>query len=91
MDYSSILDDSNEDNYEIETASASTSKPKIGTANISTSKPDKATVKKRVLSTSSVQNKRQRRQGDITSLLQLSDSEDGKGNGCLYYGRVFSD
>ena len=75
LDYSAILDKSNEDNYEIETASASTSKP------------NKVTVKKRSLSMSSVKNKRQR---GITSLLQLSDSEDGEGNCCLCYGHMYS-
>ena len=76
LDYSAILDKSNktyEDNYDIETANASTSKP------------TKVTIKKRALSTNSAKNKRQRYQGSITSLLQLSESEDDKGNSILSF------
>ncbi|PKK59385.1 hypothetical protein RhiirC2_794902 [Rhizophagus irregularis] len=68
LDCSAILDESNEDNYEMETAG------------VSTSKPAKVTFKKRSLSTNSAKNKRQRAEGRITSLLQLSESEDGKDN-----------
>ncbi|PKY26463.1 hypothetical protein RhiirB3_528595 [Rhizophagus irregularis] len=68
LDYSANLDESNEDNYELETAG------------VSTSKPAKVTFKKRNLSTNSAKNKRQRVEGRITSLLQLSESEDGEDN-----------
>ena len=77
LDYNAILDKSNKtygDNYEIETASASTSKPA------------KVTIKKRVLSTNSAKNKRQRCQGSITSLLQLSESDE-EGN-CILFSFV---
>ena len=76
LDYSAILDKSNkiyEDNYDIETASASTSKS------------TKVTIKKRALSTNSAKNKRQRHQGSITNLLQLSESEDDKGNSIFIF------
>jgi hypothetical protein len=36
--------------------------------------------KKRVLSISSTKNKRQRSQGNITDLLEVSESDDDKGN-----------
>jgi hypothetical protein len=71
LDCSAILDKSNKtygNNYEIETASASTSKPA------------KVTAKKRVLSTNSTKNKRQRCQDSITSLLQSLESKDDEGN-----------
>ena len=76
LDYSAILDKSNkiyEDNYDIKTAS------------VSTSKSTKVTIKKRALSTNSAKNKRQRHQGSITNLLQLSESEDDKGNSIFIF------
>src|SRR3954447_26784327 len=77
LDYSSILDKSNKtyrDDYEIETAE---------TGSASTSKPAKVTIKKRALFTNPAKNKRQRYQGSVTSLLQLSESEDDEGN-CIF-------
>lgn len=57
-----------EDNHEIEAESATASRLA------------KAMEKKRNLSISSTKYKRQRSQGNITDLLEVSESDDDKGN-----------
>ncbi|EXX60020.1 hypothetical protein RirG_183720 [Rhizophagus irregularis DAOM 197198w] len=69
LDYSTIADNSKkicEDDREIETESATASRSA------------KSMNKKRVLSISSTKNKRQRSQGNITDLLEVSESDDDK-------------
>ncbi|CAB4436693.1 unnamed protein product [Rhizophagus irregularis] len=71
LDYSTIMDNSKkicEDDCEIETECATASRSA------------KSMNKKQVLSISSTKNKRQRSQGNITDLLEVSESDDDKGN-----------
>jgi len=69
LDYSAIIDNLNEV-YE----------DKCETASETTSRPTKTTDKKRGLSISSIEHKRQRRQDNITNLLEVSESDEEEGN-----------